>query len=51
MDYVNAEVLSGLERGEVVSVGETTTGSSSQTTPNTTQPQMPGGPGMPFFGG
>jgi RND family efflux transporter MFP subunit len=53
MDYVNAEVLSGLERGELVSTGETTTSSSSQTpaTPNTTQPQGPGGPGMMFFGG
>jgi RND family efflux transporter MFP subunit len=52
-DYVNAEVRSGLQRGEVVSTGEKTTSSSSQTTttPNTTQPQGPEGPGMPFFGG
>jgi multidrug efflux pump subunit AcrA (membrane-fusion protein) len=52
-DYVNAEIRSGLQRGEVVSTGEKTTSSSSQTTttPNTTQPQRPGGEGMPFFGG
>ena len=51
MDYVNAEVRSGLQRGEVVSLGEKTTSSSTQTTPSTTQPQEPGSPGMRFFGG
>jgi RND family efflux transporter MFP subunit len=52
MDYVNAEVRSGLQRGEVVSLGEKTTSAPSQTTPNTTQPRGPGGgQGMIFFGG
>lgn len=51
-DYVNAEVRSGLQPGDVVSLGEKTTSSSSQSAPNTTQPMPPGGPGeMRFFGG
>lgn len=51
-DYVNAQILSGLQRGEVVSAGAKTTTSSSQPSTNTTQPQPPGGDfGMRFFGG
>ncbi|MBL7201185.1 MAG: HlyD family efflux transporter periplasmic adaptor subunit [Anaerolineae bacterium] len=49
MDYVNAEVLSGLQRGEVVSTGETTSSSSNQTVTGTTQTQFT--PPMGFFGG
>ena len=42
MDYVNAEVLSGLARGEVVSTGETTSSSSSsQPSTDTAAPAMP----------
>jgi hypothetical protein len=40
-DYVNAEILSGVERGEVISVGESTTSSSSSTTTTSTQQQAP----------
>jgi macrolide-specific efflux system membrane fusion protein len=36
-DYVNAEILSGLQRGEVVSVGETTTSSSTSTSFTSTE--------------
>jgi hypothetical protein len=51
MDYVNAEVLSGLQRGEVVSTGETTTSSSLDSPPSTdTQPQMMPGMGRMFGG-
>jgi RND family efflux transporter MFP subunit len=54
-DYVNAEVLSGLERGETVSVGETTTSSSSssESSTDTAEPGMPGGDMMmpPMMGG
>ena len=52
-DYVNAEVLSGLRRGETVSLGEkTTTSSSSETAPNTNAPPEPGPGGMMrVFGG
>jgi RND family efflux transporter MFP subunit len=50
MDYVNAEVLSGLQQGEVVSTGEKTS-SPSQPSNNDTQPQGPGGGMMRFFGG
>jgi HlyD family secretion protein len=48
-DLVNAEIRSGLQEGEVVSLGtSTTTQSSSQ---NSNQQQFtPGGP-VPFFGG
>ena len=49
-DYVNAEVRSGLQRGDIVSLGEKTTSSSDPTTPNTTEPQGPGGPGGGFGG-
>ena len=51
MDYVNAEVLSGLQRGEVVSTGEKTSSSSSQPSTSPNQPQQPGGGMMRFFGG
>jgi RND family efflux transporter MFP subunit len=51
-DYVNAQILSGLQRGEVVSIGERTTSSSGEPSSNTPQPQPPAGvPGMRFFGG
>jgi hypothetical protein len=52
-DYVNAEILSGLQRGEVVSIGEATnasSSSSSQTSTNTMQAPPDGGM-MPMFGG
>ena len=49
-DYVNSEVRSGLQRGDIVSLGEKTTSSSDPTTPNTTEPQAPGGPGGGFGG-
>ena len=52
-DYVNAEIRSGLQRGEMVSTGERTSSSSSQPSTNTDQFPHPGGggPGMFFFGG
>jgi RND family efflux transporter MFP subunit len=50
MDYVNAEIRSGLQRGDVVSLGEKTTSSSSPSVPST-QPQPPPGGMMRFFGG
>jgi RND family efflux transporter MFP subunit len=43
-DYVNAEILSGLQRGEVVSTGETTTASSSSS--SSTQSGQPPAEGM-----
>jgi multidrug efflux pump subunit AcrA (membrane-fusion protein) len=49
MDYVNAEVRSGLRRGEVVSTGERTSSPSSQPSTDTNQPPPPGM--MRFFGG
>ena len=49
-DYVNAVILSGLESGEVISLG-TTTNSDTATAPSTGgQEQMPP-MGMPMFGG
>jgi multidrug efflux pump subunit AcrA (membrane-fusion protein) len=59
MDYVNAEILSGVQQGEVVSVGESTTssaGSGSNSTTTTTTEQQGGSPdgGMmmpPMMGG
>lgn len=54
-DYVNAEVLSGLARGETVSTGETTTSSSSSGESGTegAAPAMPGDGMMmpPMMGG
>ena len=53
-DYVNAEILSGLELGETVSVGETTSSSSSsQSSTDTGSPAMPDGGMMmgPMMGG
>ncbi|MDF1513820.1 MAG: HlyD family efflux transporter periplasmic adaptor subunit [Anaerolineae bacterium] len=50
MDYVNAEIVSGLERGEVVSLGETTV-SSSQSTENATDEAAPPPGIMRIFGG
>ena len=49
-DYVNAEILSGLQRGEVVSTGEKTTTDSN--TNSSSQPnQPPPGGIMRFMGG
>jgi RND family efflux transporter MFP subunit len=54
-DYVNAQILSGLRRGEVVSLGQTTTSTTSQPATNNNsgfQSGFPdGGPGMRFYGG
>jgi len=50
-DYVNAEVISGLQRGDVVSLGESMTSSSSQTTTNSTEQRFPGGDMPPMFPG
>ncbi len=50
-DYVNAEIVSGLERGEVVSTGETTTSTSSSSAPSTDQALPGGGMIPPFMGG
>ena len=58
-DYVNAEIVSGLQPGEVVSTGETTSSStdtSSSSSSNAGQPPdgtVPGGAGMmpPMMGG
>jgi multidrug efflux pump subunit AcrA (membrane-fusion protein) len=52
-DYVYAEILSGLQRGEVVSTGERTTSSSGESSnSNLPQPnQPPPGGVMRFMGG
>jgi RND family efflux transporter MFP subunit len=56
-DYVNAEILSGLQPGEVVSIGGTTSSASSTSSSSTQsgQPPADGGPAgpgvMPMFGG
>ena len=51
-DYVNAEIRSGLNRGEVVSTGQRTSSSFTSPSSNTNPFPVPGGggPGM-FFGG
>jgi HlyD family secretion protein len=46
-DFVNAEIISGLERGEVVSLGESTTSTSS----DPQQPESLPNPMMRMFGG
>jgi hypothetical protein len=51
MDYVYAEIRSGLQRGEVVSTGERTSSSPTSSSTNNDQFPRPGGPGMFFFGG
>ena len=51
MDYVNAEVLSGLERGEVVSTGESSSTSSSSQTSTGTGQAPPADGVMRFLGG
>jgi len=51
MDYVNAEILSGLERGELVRTGETTSASTSTSTPSTTTDQPPMGGVQRMLGG
>ena len=50
-DYVNAEIRSGVQRGEVVSTGERTSSSSSSSPTNTNQFPGPGGGGPGFFFG
>jgi multidrug efflux pump subunit AcrA (membrane-fusion protein) len=54
-DYVNAEILSGVQQGDLVSIGETTASSSSSTTNSTnTEQQGPPDGGMmmpPMMGG
>jgi RND family efflux transporter MFP subunit len=57
-DYVNAEILSGVQQGEVVSVGETTASASSTTSPSSSsssgEQQGPPDGGMmmpPMMGG
>jgi hypothetical protein len=54
-DYVNAEVISGLQRGDVVSLGESTTSSSSSqnttNSTNSTEQRFPGGDFPPMFPG
>jgi multidrug efflux pump subunit AcrA (membrane-fusion protein) len=49
-DYVNAEIRSGLQEGEVVSTGEKATSSSGQPSAQPNQPP-PGGGFMRFMGG
>ena len=49
-DFVNAAILSGLEAGEVVSLGESTASSTSSST-DSTQTQPFGDPGMGFIMG
>ncbi len=48
-DFVNAEIISGLEPGDVVSIGEES--SSGSTTPATDEEQEPPPGMMRFFGG
>lgn len=52
-DFVNAEILSGLAPGEVVSLGTQAGATQTTRTTRTTQSQNMGGPpdGMPFPGG
>jgi multidrug efflux pump subunit AcrA (membrane-fusion protein) len=53
-DYVNAEILSGVTRGEVLSIGETTSSStdtSSDSSTNTGQPPAGGMMMPPMMGG
>ncbi|MFL7809490.1 MAG: efflux RND transporter periplasmic adaptor subunit [Anaerolineae bacterium] len=56
-DYVNAQILSGLRRGEVVSLGQKTASTTGQTSTNNSsnsggfQRGFPEGGGMPFFPG
>jgi HlyD family secretion protein len=50
-DYVNAVILSGLEPGEVISLGTATTSNTSTGTPaNNGQEMTPPMGGMPMFG-
>jgi HlyD family secretion protein len=51
MDYVNAEIRSGVQGGELVSTGTTTTSSQTSTTTNPTQSNDAGPMGMPGDGG
>ena len=50
-DFVNAEILSGLEPGEVISLGASTSSNTSTTPATGDQQQMAPMPGMPMFGG
>jgi hypothetical protein len=51
MGYVNAEILSGLQRGEVVSTGETTTSSAGATSSTSTEQAPNDGMMMRMLGG
>jgi multidrug efflux pump subunit AcrA (membrane-fusion protein) len=52
MDYVNAEIRSGLQRGEVVSLGErTSTSSSASPSTRDNNEDLPPPGMMRFFGG
>jgi len=50
-DFVNAEILSGLEPGEVISLGASTSSNTSTTPATGDQEPMAPMPGMPMFGG
>jgi len=49
MDFVNVEIISGLEPGEVVSTGVEE--STEPSVPSEEEMMPPGGPGMRMFGG
>jgi HlyD family secretion protein len=49
-DFVNAEILSGLEPGEVISLGTATNSNTSTTTPANDGQEMTPPMGMPMFG-
>jgi multidrug efflux pump subunit AcrA (membrane-fusion protein) len=48
-DYVNAEIVSGLEAGEVISLGATTSSDTSE--PDSSEEEQPAPGMMRFFGG
>ena len=50
-DFVNAEILSGLEPGEVVSTGTETSSDTSGESPTGGEQPPPGGGFMRFLGG
>jgi RND family efflux transporter MFP subunit len=50
-DFVNAEILSGLNPGEVISLGAATSSNTSTTPATGDQGPMVPMPGMPMFGG
>jgi hypothetical protein len=50
-DFVSAEIISGLEAGEVVSLGTDTTSDTSSAAPSDAPAPGPGGGMMRFLGG